>query len=114
MHPPYTALQKNPILTPPISFITHSTHHIHHKCLIRDLILSRTSLHATEQVLRRDLASPVVSPLTNAFSLEQPCDPVRSRPIGLQKKNLSAPPGQIMPFNADFPLFNLFLWAGML
>ena len=47
----------------------------------------------------------------NTFSLEQPCDPARSRPIGFQKKNLSAPPGQIVPFNAVFPLF-IYIFVG--
>ena len=71
-------------------------------------------MHSIDQVLRRDLTSPVVSPPTNVLSLEQPYDPARSRPIGLPKKNLSPPPGQIMPFNAVFfPFSFIFLWGGM-
>ena len=96
---------------PSVSFITHTTHYIHYKCLIRVLILSRTSLHATDQVLWRDLASHVISPLTNLLSLEQPHDLVRSRPIGLPKKNLSASPGQNVSFNVVFPLFT-YLFVG--
>ena len=68
-------------------------------------------MHAIDQALQRDLASPVVSPPTNAFLLEQPCDPARSRPIGLPKKNSSASPGQMCLFNVVFPLF-IYLFVG--
>ena len=47
---------------PLISFITHTIHHIHHKSLIRVLIMTRAALHAIDQVLRRDLATHGVSP----------------------------------------------------
>ena len=60
--------------SPPVSFITHTAHYIHHKCLTPVSILSRTALHATDQVLQRDLSNHAVSPQNNIFSLEQPCD----------------------------------------
>ena len=83
--------KENPIPTPPVSFITHTMHFTHYQSLIPVLILLRAALHATDQVLRRDLASHIISPLTNLFSLEQPCDLARSHPIGLQKKFVSTP-----------------------
>ena len=110
MHHSDTASERK-IQYPLVSFITHTMHHIHHKSLIPVIILSRTALHVTDQVLRRDLPSHVVSPLTTLFSLEQPYDLVRSRPIGLPKKNLSASPGQIVSFNEVFPLFT-YLFVG--
>ena len=84
--------QENPITTPPC--LIHNPLHTPHSPQVSQssfLILSRTPLHSIDQVLRRDLASPVVSPPTNVPSLEQPCDPARSRPIGLQKKFVSTP-----------------------
>ena len=91
--------KENPIPTPPVSFITHTMHYIHHKSQILVLILSRTALHATDQVLWRDLANHAISPQNNIFSLEQPFDAARSRPFDLQEKNSSAPPGQNMSLN---------------
>ena len=86
-------------------------HYIHHKSLILVLILSRTALHTTDQVLRRDLANHAISPQNNIFSLEQPCDAARSRPFDLQKKNSSAPPGQNVSFNAVNSAF-IYLFVG--
>ena len=68
-------------------------------------------MHTTDQVLWRDLASHTVSPPTNLLFLEQPHDLARSRPIGVLRKNSSAPPGQNMPFNAAFPAFT-YLFVG--
>ena len=62
-------------------------------------------MHATDQVLWQDLASLVVSPPTNAFLLEQPCDLARSRPISLSKKICQHPLDKMCLFNAVFPLF---------
>ena len=106
--------KENPIPTPPpVSFITHTTHYIHHKSLILVLILSRTALHSTDQVLQRDLANHAISPQNNIFSLEQPCDVARSCPFDLQKKkkNLSSPPEQNVSFNAVNSAF-IYLFVG--
>ena len=65
-------------------------------------------MHTTDQILPRDLTSHVVSPPTNLFSLEQPCDVARSRPIG-PKKNSSASRGQNVPFDAVISAFYLFI-----
>ena len=88
---------ENPILRPPVSFITHS---------------SRTPLHATDQVLWRDLASLVISPPTNAFLLEQPCDLVRSRPIGLPEKKFVSIPWTKCAFQCSFSAFFTYLFVG--
>ena len=47
----------------------------------------------------------------NTFSLEQPCDVARSHPFWPPKKNSSAPPVHIVPFNAVFPLF-IYIFVG--
>ena len=77
---------------PPDSFITHSVHFIHYQSLNPVLILLRTALHATDQVLQQDLTSRIVSPLTNLLFLEQPHDPARSRPIRIPKKKFISIP----------------------
>ena len=97
--------KKNPIPTP--SCLIHNPHNTPHspQFLILVLILSRTALHATGQVLWQDLTSHVVSTPNNAFSLEQPCDPVRSRPIGLPKKIHQHPLDKMCLSMWLFPLF---------
>ena len=103
--------KENPIPAP--HCLIHNPHnaYVHHNSLIQVLILSRTALHVTDQVLRRDLASHVVSTPTNLFSLEQLHDPVRSHPIGLPKKNSSASPGQNVSFNVNNSAF-IYLFVG--
>ena len=96
---------------PPVSFITHTMHYIHHKSLILVLILSRTALHATDQVLWQDLASHVISPPTNLFSLEQPCDAARSRPIRPKNKKFVSIPWTKCAFRCSYFCF-LFIFCG--
>ena len=79
-------LKKTQLQHPPVSFITHKVHSIHNQSPKPVIILSRTALHTTDQVLWRDLASHTISPLTNLLFLEQPHDLARSRPIGVPKK----------------------------
>ena len=53
MHHSVTAFEeKTQFQHPPVSFITHTVHFIHYQSPIPFLILSRTALHATVQVLR--------------------------------------------------------------
>ena len=116
--------QENPITTPPC--LIHNPLHTPHSPQVSQssfffffffffffLILSRTPLHSIDQVLWRDLASPVVSPPTNVPSLEQPCDLARSRPIGLQKKIRQHPLDKSCLSMQFFHFLFIFLWGGM-
>ena len=106
--------QKKPITTPPC--LIHNPLHTPHSPQVSQssfLNSSRTPVHSIDQVLWQDLASPVVSPPTNVLSLEQPCDPARSRPIGLPKKKFVSTPWTNRAFQCGFLPFFIYIFCGV-
>ena len=93
---------------PPISFITDSLFHTHTNRFSYAKYHDKNALHTTNRLSWRDLAG---SAQGLSFYLNEP---VKRRDLASEKKNSSAPPGQIVLFSAVFTLFIEICGAGCL